>query len=462
MTHGFELLAERAREYTPERVAAWTGMTAAEIEGLAREYATTRPAALRLNYGVQRTENGGTAVRAIAMLPALTGAWKHRGGGGQLSTSGAFEWDENAVRRPDLALASPLKRLARTVNMCALGGALTGEGPGTEGLGTADELPVKALFVYNSNPGAVAPNHNAVRRGMERTDLFTVVHELFFTDTTDYADYILPATTFLEHTDIQGAYGHYFVQLSQKAIEPPGEARSNVWLFGQLAQRMGFEEECFRDTPEELIRQALAIGADGHSTNAGMEHITLEALKEHGHIPLGFHREGFQPFTFGSVSTPTGKIEFYSETLAAQGLDPLPGFVAPTESRWGELAKRYPLEFLSRKADNYMNTTFANLDGHRKMEARKSHRLEMHPKDAEARGIADGDAVRIWNDRGELRLTAMINASLPAGVVAGQLDWAKMSPGGGNVNALTSERLTDIGAGATFYSTLVEVGKCRD
>jgi anaerobic selenocysteine-containing dehydrogenase len=325
---------------------------------------------------------------------------------------------------------------------------------------------VKALFVYNSNPAAVAPNHNSVRRGMERADLFTVVHDLFFTDTTDYADYVLPATTFLEHTDVQGAYGHYYVQLSQQAVEPPGEARNNVWLFGQLAQRMGFKEECFRDSEMGLIRQALAIGADGHSARPEMEHVTLDDLKSLGHIPLAFHRDPdgqpFQPYLEGPLPTPSGKIEFYSEVLAAQGLDPLPGFVAPTESRWGEAAERFPLEFLSRKADNYMNSTFANLDGHRKMEARKSQRLEMHPKDAEARGIADGDPVRIWNDRGALILKAMMNSSLPAGVVTGQLDWAKFSGSGGNVNALTSERLTDIGGGATFYSTLVEVGKSRE
>ena len=463
MTHGFAQLAERAREYTPERVAAWTGMTASEVELLAREYATTLPTALRLNYGVQRSENGGTAVRAISMLPALIGAWKHRGGGAQLSTSGAFKWDEEAVRRPDLALASPLGRLARVVNMSRLGEALTRQGTGEVEGRPKDDPPVKALFVYNSNPCAVAPNGNAVRRGMERADLFTVVHDLFFTDTTDYADYILPATTFLEHTDIQGAYGHYFVQFSQQAIEPPGEARSNVWLFSQLAERMGFEEECFRDTPEAIIQQALAIGPDGHSTNAGMEHITFEDLTKKGHIPLGFHMEPearpFQPYTAGELPTPSGKVEFFSDTLAAQAMDPLPGFVPPTESRWGEAAKRFPLEFLSRKADNYMNSTFAHLDGHRKMEARKSHRLEMHPVDAAARGIGEGDAVRIWNDRGELMLTALFNASLPTGVVAGQLDWAKLSATGSNVNALTSERLTDIGAGATFYSTLVEVAK---
>ena len=226
MTHGFDQLAERAREYPSERVAMWTGMTAAEVEQLAREYATTRPAALRLNYGVQRAEFGGAAVRTIAMLPAITGAWKYRGGGAVLSTSGGFEWNEQAVRRPDLQLASPIGRQARLVNMSALGHALTELGQ--IGSQKNEGPPVHALFVYNSNPGAVAPNQNAVRRGLARTDLFTVVHELFFTDTTDYADYILPATTFLEHTDIQGAYGHYFVQLSQQAIEPPGEARSNV------------------------------------------------------------------------------------------------------------------------------------------------------------------------------------------------------------------------------------------
>ncbi len=316
MTHGFDRLAERAREYTPERVAAWTGMTGGEIEQLAREYATTRPVALRMNYGVQRSENGGTAVRAIAMLPALTGAWKYRGGGGSLSTSGAFSWNKRELERRDLALDSPLGREARTINMSTLGMALTAEqGPGIRAEHEVDVLsggpPVHALFVYNSNPGAVAPNQNAVRRGLARTDLFTVVHEQFFNDTTDYADYVLPATTFLEHTDIQGAYGHYFVQLSNQAIEPPGEARSNVWLFGQLAQCMGFTEQCFRDSEEQLIRQALAIGLDGRSKNPAMEHVTLEDLREQGHIPLAFHRDPennpFLPFYVRTGSDALGQ-----------------------------------------------------------------------------------------------------------------------------------------------------------
>jgi molybdopterin guanine dinucleotide-containing S/N-oxide reductase-like protein len=468
MTLGFDPLAERVRDYTPERVAHWTGMTAAQVEQLAREYATTCPAFIRMNYGVQRGENGGAATRAICMLPALTGAWKHQGGGAQLSTSGAFKWNKQNLERPDLALKSPLKRLARVVNMSTLGHALTQLGQNGEAgkgdVGNGDNNPaVHALFVYNSNPGAVAPNHNAVVRGLARPDLFTVVHEQFLTDTTDYADYILPATTFLEHTDAQGAYGHYFLQYSHQAIAPLGEVRSNVWLFSQLAQRMGFDDPAFRDTPEEMIAQALALDDSGRSTNTFMEHITLGELQQKGHLPLAFHRDPgnqpFLPFTAGSVPTPSGKIELCSQTLASMGLDPLPGFVPPTESRWSEAAKQYPLEFLSRKNDNYMNSTFANLPGHRKMEARTSQKLEIHPQDAQSRGIADGDPVRIFNRRGTLRLTALLNDKLPPGVVTARLDWAKLHPDAVNVNALTSERLTDIGAAPTFYSTLVEVDR---
>jgi molybdopterin guanine dinucleotide-containing S/N-oxide reductase-like protein len=460
MTLGFDQLASRVREYTPERVAHLTGMTAAEVEQLAREYATTRPSFIRMNYGVQRGENGGAATRAICMLPALTGAWKHRGGGAQLSTSGAFKWNKPNLERPDLALQSPIKRLARVVNMSTLGQALTQLGQNGD---SSNGPAVHALFVYNSNPGAVAPNHNAVVRGLSRPDLFTVVHEQFFTDTTDYADYILPATTFLEHTDAQGAYGHYFVQYSHAAIAPLGEARSNVWLFSQLAHRIGFTDPCFNDTPEEMIAQALAPDATGRSTNPGMEHFTLADLQRQGHVPLAFHRnpeqQPFLPFTSGPVPTPSGKIEFHSQTLGGMGLDPLPGFVPPTESRWTEAAKQYPLELLARKNDNYMNSTFANLPGHRKMEARTSQKLEIHPLDAESRAISNGDAVRIFNDRGTLQLTALLNDTLPPGVVAARLDWAKFHPDAVNVNALTSERLTDIGAAPTFYSTLVQVSK---
>ena len=449
-THGFEQLVERAAEYPPEMVAAWTGVAAADIEQLGHEYATVRPAVIRLNYGIQRSENGGTAARAVMMLPALTGAWKQRGGGLQLSTSGAFPWDKRTLERPDLMDASPLRRPTRIVNMSQLGHALL----------ELDEPRVHAMFVYNSNPAAVAPDQAQVLRGMAREDLFTVVHEQFFTDTTDYADVVLPATTFLEHKDVQGAYGHYYVQISNPAIAPLGEARSNVWLFSQLAQRMGFTEPCFKDTADDLIDQALWRDKAQPAWFAGVSADALEAAG--GHIRLKFEaesREGeFLPFAESGFETPSGKVEFYSEALAAQGLDPLPGFVPPEESRYGDVGE-YPLEFLPRKADNYMNSTFANLPGHQRMEKGHLATLEMHVADAAARGITDGDAVEVFNARGGIVLTVRVDETVPQGVVASRLSWNKLSPGGHNVNLLTSQRLTDIGRGATFYSTLVEVRK---
>ena len=330
--------------------------------------------------------------------------------------------------------------------MSQLGLALTELGAAAD-----DGPPVKALFVYNSNPAAIAPNQNAVVRGLMRNDLFTVVHEQFFTDTTDFADLVLPATTFLEHKDLQGAYGHYYLQLSDQAIAPIGEARSNVWLFGQLAQRMGFSEPCFRDTVDDLIEQALAVES--------MEGITREELESKKEIRLqatnGSGGTVFMPFAEGGFATPSGKAEFYSSKLAEQGLDGLPTFHPAEESRGSRLAERFPLEFLPRKADNYMNSTFANLPGHQKMES--PGLMFMHADDARARHIGEADWVEIYNDRGRLLLQAKIDGSVPAGVVAASLNWNKLSTGGSNVNALTSERLTDLGRGATFYSTLVEV-----
>jgi anaerobic selenocysteine-containing dehydrogenase len=438
-TLGFEELRKHVESYTPEGVSGLTGIDAGDITRLAREYATSAPAVIRLNYGIQRSQNGGAAVRAVSMLPALIGAWKQLGGGLQLSTSGAFTFNTEALERPDLMLASPLKRPARMVNMSRLGHALT----------ELDGPPVKALFVYNSNPAAVAPNQNAVVRGLTRSDLFTVVHEQFFTDTTDYADIVLPATTFLEHKDFQGAYGHYFLQLSEQAIAPLGEARSNVWLFSQLGQRMGFPESCFRDSVDELIEQALHAPA--------MQNITRQELETKRSIRLQHASGAPLPFADGGFATPSGKIEFYSSALAAEGLEPLPAFHPADESRRGPDAHTFPLEFLPRKADHYMNSTFANLPGHQKMETRGL--VFMHASDAAARQIEEADLVEIYNARGKVQLRARIDGSVPAGVVAARLNWNKLSEGGQNVNALTSERLTDLGRGATFYSTLVEVRK---
>src|SRR5713101_3570912 len=264
-TVGFDQLREKVQEYPPERVEKWTGIAAADIIGLAREYATTRPAVIRLNYGVQRSEGGGMATRAITMLPCITGSWKEVGGGLQLSTSGAFGLNKSALERTDL-MRKALGRSARTVNMVELGKVLN----------TLDHPPIKALFVYNSNPAAVCPNHNEVIRGLQRSDLFTVVHEQFFTDTTDYADIVLPATTFFEHKELQTAYGHYYLQMSHQAIGPPGECRSNVELFRALAEHMGFEDECFKDSVDQMMDGALA------SENPWLRAINRDRLEREG------------------------------------------------------------------------------------------------------------------------------------------------------------------------------------
>lgn len=340
--------------------------------------------------------------------------------------------------------ASPLGRDARVVNMSRLGHALT-----ELGSDAADGPPVKALFVYNSNPGAVAPDQNAVVRGLMRPDLYTVVHEQFFTDTTDYADLVLPATTFLETTDVQGAYGHYYAQLSQQAIQPLGEARSNVRLFADLAQRMGFEERCFWDSEDELIDQAL------DTADPWLKGVTRERLEREGHLQLSIPRDAegrMLPFSTAKwFRTPSGCGE----------LTPVPVFHPALESRHGARALEFPLEFLPRKADNFMNSTFANIPAQQRMEFRTAGVLEMHTTDAMARGLATGDAVEVFNARGRIELRARVGDSVPQGVVAARLDWSKLSgpygDGGSNVNALTSEALTDLGDGATFYSTLVEV-----
>jgi molybdopterin guanine dinucleotide-containing S/N-oxide reductase-like protein len=443
-TVGFEQLREKVQEYPPERVAKWTGISAHDIRKLAGDYATVRPSVIRVNDGVQRSEGGGMAMRAITMLPCIIGSWKEVGGGLQYATSGAFAsaLDKAALARTDL-MTKTLGRPARVVNMVELGKALN----------TLADPPVKALFVYNSNPAAVCPDLNEVTLGLRRPDLFTVVHEQFFTDTTDYADIVLPATTFFEHKDLQGAYGHYFLQMSDQAIAPLGECRSNVELFRALAQRMGFDEDCFRESVDEMMDVAL------NSKNPWLRGIDRERLETEGHIRLKFHAdreaEPFLPFAQGNFGTSTGKAELYSEALKAQGLDPVVQFTPPAESRHGEQAKTFPLKLLARKSDNFLNSTFSNLPAIQEME--EPGLLEMSAADALSRGIADGDTVRVFNRRGDLHLTARVNGAVQTGVVCARLAWAKLSPGGQNINVLTSQKLTDLGNSATFYSVLVEV-----
>jgi len=451
-THGGGELREHALrgEHSPECVSAGTGIAAGVVEELARAYAmcwrrTGKAAVIRLNYGIQRAENGGTASRAVCMLPLVTGSWRHRGGGLQLSTSGAFPWNKAALEMPELMKASPLGRAARVVNMSQLGRALTLPDAGVGG------APIKALFVYNSNAAAVAPNQNDVLRGLRREDLYTVVHEQFFTDTTDYADVVLPAPTFLEVKDVQGAYGHLFAQVSEQAIAPLGEARSNVRMFGELARRMGFTEACFEDGDDALIEQAMSSG------HAWFKGVTRKRMEREGQVELQLARD-----ENGEV-LPFSTAEWFKTASGRGELAPVPVYGPASEAPGGVDARaEFPLQFLPRKADNYMNSTFANIPVHQRMEARTAGVLEMSAVDAGARGITTGDAVEVWNGRGRIELTARVDGVVGAGVVAARLDWAKLSRNGANVNALTSERITDIGGGATFYSTMVEVRRRAD
>ena len=426
---GFDDLRERVREWTPSRAAELTGIPAEDIVQLAREYATTRPAAIRLNYGVQRSERGAMAVRIISLLPAITGAWRDVGGGLQLSTSQAFHVNLAGLERPDLGPQ------ARLVNMAELGNALT----------KLDNPPVKAMVVYNSNPAAIAPDQNAVRKGLKREDLFTVVLEQFRTDTADFADILLPATTFLENTDLYRAYGHLHMQLARPALEAPGEALSNQEIFRRLAARMGFEEPCFRDTDDDMIRTLL------ESDHPFVKGITLERLDAEHSIRLNIP-DPFTPFAEGGFGTPSGKCEFRADEL---------DFDAPIESRAGDrgLAQRYPLELISPKNDDSMNSTF----GYRPDTDAHTSVLTIHPVEANLRGIATGDAVLVYNDRGKCVLRAEVATTVAEGVVCSpSVRWPKLSPGGNSVNMLTSQRLTDKGGGPTFYSCLVEVEKIGD
>ena len=431
-TKGIAELRSLAAAYPPERVEALTGIPADDVIQLAREYATTVPAVIRVNYGVQRSERGALAVRLIARLAALTGSWQHVGGGLQLSTSGAFHVNIPALQRPDLQQSSPLGREARLINMSELGSALN----------TLSGPPVKAMVVYNSNPAAVAPNQNAVLTGLGRDDLFTVVLEQFVTDTARYADILLPVTTFLEQTDLYMAYGHYYLQLSRPALPEPGECLPNSEIFRRLARYCGFEDPCLRESDDELIRAVLS------SDHPFLNGITLERLETERSIRLNISPEGepFLPFAKG-FQTADGKCDF-----GAPGLDYLP----PVESRLGEpgLHQRYPLELISPKAHNAMNSTFGGTGPLNQ----ETGTVTLHPDDAHSRNIQPGDELRIFNDRGHAFLRAHVAADVRPGVAAtAAVRWPGASPNGRNVNALVSERLTDLGGGATFYSCLVQI-----
>src|SRR5215471_2622516 len=428
-TLGFDKLKSRLQEYPPARVSEITGITGSTIERITHEYAANSPAFIRVNYGLQRHAGGGMAVRNIFCLPALVGSWRYPGGGAVLSTSGFFKYNNAALERTDLIRGNP-----RTINMSCLGNALMHTEP-----------PVRAIVVYNSNPAAVAPNQQNVLAGFKRPDLFTVVLEHFQTDTADYADILLPATTQLEHIDLHRSYGHTYSMLNTPAIAPLGESKPNTEIFRLLADRMGFDEPCFKDSDEDMVEQALQ----------GLKGVTLEGLREKGWVSLEI---GDSPFANGNFPTPSGKCEFYSERL--KELDPLPAYIPPREDRLSNaaLARQFPLALISPPAHHFLNSTFVNLFAAKEI----TPTLEIHPADAQSRKIQDGAPVEIFNGRGSFLAKAVVTNRTRTGVVsAPSIWWNKLVPGGRNANSTTSEEITDMGGGATFYDNLVEV-RCAD
>ena len=432
-TVGWDALRARAMQWAPERVAGVCGIDAQQVRDLARDYGQGAlngdATAIRLNYGMQRVRGGGNAVRAIACLPALVGAWRQRAGGLLLSASGSFPVQRAALERPDLRTGKP----PRTINMNTIGDDLLR--PASAAFGPA----IEALVVYNSNPVAVAPDSSRVVQGFARDDLFTVVLEHFKTDTADYADYLLPATTQLEHWDIQVAYGHTDVLLNRPAIAPVGQARPNSQIFRELARHMGYTDACFSDSDESLCRTAYGDAVD------------FEVLLDKGFASL---QVPDAPFAEGRFPTPSGKCEFFSARLAARGMDGLPDHL-PNYEAAGSSAQ-YPLAMISPPARNFLNSTFVNVQSLRDIEGEPL--LEMHPQDAEARGLASGTVVRVYNQRGDYRCRMEVSSRARPGVVNGMgIWWRKLGLDGHNVNQLTSQKLTDLGRAPTFYDCLVEV-----
>jgi len=426
---GWPELRERALQWPPERTAEVCGITADEVRQLARDYGTTAPAAIRLNYGMQRVHGGGNAVRLVSLLPCLTGAWRHPAGGLLLSASGWFASvkDDAALQRPDLLAG----RRPRTINMSTIGDDLLRESSASFG------PKVEAVIVYNSNPVAVAPESRKVVAGFEREDLFTVVLEHFLTDTADHADYVLPATTQLEHWDVHTSYGHTYVLLNEPAIAPRGQSRSNAEIFRLLATRMGFTEACFADDDLSLVRQAVNGSID------------FAELQQRGWVKLPI---ADAPFAHGGFKTPSGKARACAPGVA------LPDHKPNRECRASnaELAQRYPLAMISPPARNFLNSTFVNVKSLRDIEAEPV--LEMHASDATARGLADGQVVKVYNERGEYHCALRVNQRARPGVVNGLgVWWRKLGRNGTNVNELTQQGLTDLGRAPTFYDCLVEV-----
>jgi anaerobic selenocysteine-containing dehydrogenase len=427
-------------DYRPERVAALTGLEVTEIVGLARMYADNRPALIKIADGLNRNLNGGQNVRAICCLPALTGQYGQRGGGLAYSASGALAWDDEAVNK-----WSQSPPPGRAVNMNRLGEALLGE---------AQDPPIKSLFVFAANPVASTPNAGRIVAGLQRADLFTVVHELFLTDTADYADIVLPATSQLEQTDLHKAYGHTYLTYNRPAITPLGESKSNWAVMRLLARAMGFDEPWLQQSADEVIAEVLGATA---ADNPALQGISLERLQEEGTLPLALGQT--VPFADGYFPTPSGKVELFSQALAQQGLPPLPSFdeTALDDGGIGSAGTRFDpeqaLDLLSGAAHHFVSSSLANQAG---LLAREGNPyVEIHPSDAEARGVGDGEAVVVENGRGRVTLRAVVTDAVRPGVLASPKGfWPKLN-GGRNINWTTSDALADMAGQSTFHSNRV-------
>jgi len=435
-TEGWPTLRERALEWPPERVAQTCGITADEVRELARDYATLKPPAIRLNYGMQRVRGGGNAVRLIAILPCLVGAWRHRAGGVLLSSSGWFRHVRNdaAMQRLDLLGG----RRPRTINMSTIGDDLLRDSDALLADGRRFGPRIEAVVVYNSNPVAVAPQSPKVARGFGREDLFTVVLEQFMTDTADIADYVLPATTQLEHLDVHTSYGHTYALINEAAVAPLGEAKPNTQIFRELAARMGFDEPCFADSDETLARMAFRSDA-----------VDFDVLRRDGWVKLEIPEA---PFAEGRFPTPSGRCLIDSPGHGVP--DYLPNYEAAASAP--DLAARFPLAMISPPARNFLNSSFVNVRSLRDIEGEPL--VEIHADDAGPRGVATGRMVRVFNDRGSYLCKAVVSARARPGVVNGLgVWWRKLGVERTNVNELTHQRLTDIGRAPSFYDCLVEV-----
>ena len=437
---GYEELVERLQEWPPERAAEVCGLPVEDVVRLAVEYGEGAPSAIRVLIGMEHRENGAMAYRNIACLPVLTGAWRHRGGGLVRSTDPVYDevLPMGALRRPDLR---PHPR--RAIEMGKLGEALT-ELPAAEA--------VRALIVYNSNPAGVVPDQAKVLAGLARDDLFTVVVEQFMSDTARYADVVLPATTQIEHLDLQPAWGHLYLTLNLPAIEPLGEALPNTEVFRRLAAALGLDEPALQTSDEDLLRELFAS-----VDHPFLEGITYDRLVTEGSIRLR-RPDDWRPYAEGGFATASGKAELSSAALAAQGIDPLPTWVPAREGLHGDidLRTRFPLSCItSKRHQRFLNTSYQQLPAHTGPEGEP--RLEISAADAATRAIAEGDRVRVWNDRGAMELVATISERVRPQLVSVPFGWPLAASGGVSCNTLTSAVSTDWGGGASFYDTLVEV-----